>query len=122
MPIRRLLIADDDPDTRLWIRMVLADQFDAISEVSNGRELFWELLRCSFQDREIVAIADVVLPCYDGLSVLDACRYLGYQVPVIVISGLANAEIERRTRALGARFLTKPFTAELLRDTVALVA
>jgi len=117
---RRLLIADDSPEMRWLIRSLVGDRYAEIAEAADGRELFWQLLRAAYlEDRSLIVIADVYMPIYDGLQVVDACRYLGFDVPLLVISAFPSAELRERVARLGVPMLPKPFTGPQLERAVA---
>jgi CheY-like chemotaxis protein len=117
---RRLLIADDSPEMRWLIRSMLGHKFGEVAEAADGRELFWQLLRAAYiEDRSLLVIADVYMPIYDGLQVLDAFRYLGFDLPLLVISAFPNDHIRERVARLGVPMLPKPFTGPQLERAVA---
>lgn len=117
---RRLLIADDSPEMRWLIRSAVASRFEEIAEARDGRELFWQLLRAAYiEDRSLVAIADVCMPIYDGLQVIDAFQYLGFHVPLLVISAFTTAAMRERVARMGVRLLAKPFSGAQLQAAVA---
>lgn len=116
---RRLLIADDSPDMRWLIRSLIGRRFADIEEVEDGRQLFWHLLRASYvDDHSLVVIADVYMPIYDGLQVLDAFRYLGFAVPLLAITAFPSTEMEERVARLGVPLLPKPFTGPQLERAI----
>lgn len=120
MPLRRLLVADDDPDVRYVISAILADRFGNIQEASDGRELLWQLLRAAYvEDHSLLVIADVRMPIYDGIQVIDAYRFLGFRVPMLLISAYPDEDVRERAADLGVLLLAKPFTKEQLRAAVA---
>lgn len=115
-----LVIADDDPDMRALVRLALERQYPDAHEIADGRDLFWYLLRASFarrgeQLRELVIVADVCMPEYGGLDVLDAWQDGESDAPIVIITGLADEEVRARATRLGATLLQKPFSCASLR-------
>jgi two-component system response regulator AtoC len=120
MPVRRLLVADDDPDIRWVISSILADRFGDIQQASDGRELLWQLLRAAYiEDHSLFVIADVRMPIYDGIQVIDAYRFLGFELPMVLMSAYADDAVREQAAKLGVLLLVKPFTSAQLRAAVA---
>jgi DNA-binding response OmpR family regulator len=118
----RLVIADDSPEMRWFVRSTVGHDFSEVFEAGDGRELFWELLRSEItKPRDEILVTDVWMPSYNGLDVLDAWRELKPRAPTIVITAFPSDEVRRRADQLGAMVLSKPFTGEALRRAVSLV-
>jgi len=117
-----LLIADDDADMRALVRSTLRPDYPDALEVVDGRELFWQLMRASFtrdgRERPIVVIADIRMPAYTGLEVLDAWHGEQGALPVVVITSFPDDDVRARVAELGATLLPKPFTRARLRQAV----
>ncbi len=118
-----LVIADDNPDLRALVRVTLGNAFDEVVEVADGRELIWHLLRANMRTHEdrvpdLVVIADVRMPVYDGLEVLSAWEDGEPLVPLVVITSFPTPETLRRANALDAVLVRKPFTQDQLRQAV----
>jgi DNA-binding response OmpR family regulator len=116
-----LLIADDDADMRVLVRTTLQRDYPEALELTDGRELFWHLLRASFANarpRDLVIVADIRMPAYTGLDVLDAWQDETRAVPCIVITSFPDDHVRARVAELGATLVSKPFTRGALRDAV----
>ena len=113
----RLLIVDDSPAMRTFVRRVIGlSGFDlaACFEASNGQEAL-DVLRSEWVD---AILTDINMPRMDGeeflrrLAADEVCR----SIPAIVISTDATHHRKDRLLALGARgYITKPFLPEALR-------
>ena len=113
----RVLIADDSPAMRSFVRRVielsgfeLADCFEA----NNGEEAL-ALLNTEWVD---AVLTDINMPVLDGEEFIRrlAADDLLKSIPVIVISTGVAADRIQRLLALGARgYVTKPFLPEPLR-------
>lgn len=106
-----VLIADDEPDIRRFLRMQLEDV--DIIEASDGAEAL-ELARLR---RPQLALLDHMMPEMDGV---EACRHIreGHTtrgIAVIILTARADEQTKLSALQAGANdFLTKPFsTAEL---------
>jgi DNA-binding response OmpR family regulator len=118
-----LLIADDDADMRALVRRTLERDYPEALELADGRELFWHLLRASFvaartPARDLVIVADIRMPAYSGLEVLDAWQDEARGVPCVVITSFPDDDVRARVTELGATLVPKPFTRGVLRDAV----
>ena len=64
-------------------------------------------------------VSDVVMPEMGGLELAERVRELDADLPVLLMSGYAATEIERRGGVPeGARFLQKPFGPDALLGAV----
>jgi signal transduction histidine kinase len=106
-----VLIADDEPDIRRFLRMQLED-VDVI-EASDGAEAL-ELARLR---RPQLALLDHMMPEMDGVEVCQRIRenHLTRGMAVIILTARADEATKLSALQAGANdFLTKPFsTAEL---------
>lgn len=113
----RVLIADDSPAMRSFVRRVVELSGFELShcfEAGDGQEAL-ELLRREWVD---AILTDINMPRMDGEELLRrlAADELLNSVPAIVISTDATENRIARLLALGARgYVTKPFRPETLR-------
>jgi DNA-binding NtrC family response regulator len=106
----RVLIADDGPQIREWLRDFLTGQGYEVAAVATGAQLLDAVP--TFQPDVIVV--DMVMPGFSGTDVLAALRRGGLTMPVILISG---HEITVREGFFGV--LSKPFKLRRLAEVVA---
>jgi DNA-binding NtrC family response regulator len=106
----RVLIADDGPQIREWLRDFLTSQGYEVAAVATGAQLLDAVP--TFQPDVIVV--DMVMPGFSGTDVLAALRRGGLTMPVILISG---HEITVREGFFGV--LSKPFKLRRLAEVVA---
>lgn len=112
----RVLIADDDPDARESLAMVLDDSYDVVF-ASDGQEA----MDVALSEGLDVILMDLCMPRRDGLSVLEAIRSDASteSIPVILISAHADDLIRSRSLDLGAvDFLQKPFSSRELKARI----
>jgi len=113
----RVLIADDSPVMRAFVRRVIelsGFELAECLEASNGAEAL-EKLRSEWVD---AILTDINMPVVDGEEFLRrlAADDLLSSIPAIVISTDATRNRIERLLALGARgYVTKPFLPETLR-------
>jgi two-component system OmpR family response regulator len=108
----RVLVIEDEPETRSFIARGLKEAGHVVEEAAEGREgLFLAL-----EGRYDVMIVDRMLPGVDGLSIVESARNSGGRAPILVLSALG--EVDDRVEGLrrgGDDYLVKPFAfSELL--------
>jgi DNA-binding response OmpR family regulator len=109
----RVLIAEDDPDTLVILRINLNAAGIEPMLAGDGHTA---LERIETESPDAVLL-DVMLPGIDGWQVLERLHESGDPVPVIVCSGKDNVHDLRRARDLGAvAYLVKPFDIDRLID------
>jgi CheY-like chemotaxis protein len=107
-----ILIVDDDPDMRLYLRGCLRGLGEAAGVVIDAADGV-EALRRVRADGVGLVISDVVLPRLDGLGLRQAIRddSVHRHLPVLLISGDPEAALHSGP---GDAFLAKPFNAREL--------
>ena len=103
-----VLIADDEPQIRRFIKTSLSAQGYAISEAANGAAVL-EGLAASAALRPDLIILDLGLPDMDGIEVIRRVREVS-TVPIIVLSIRDDEAGKVAALDLGADdYVTKPF-------------
>jgi CheY-like chemotaxis protein len=109
----RVLVTDDDPVTRVVVKLLLQkQQFDVIEAV-NGKHA----LDLAPQVSPDVALMDLNMPEMDGYEAIFQLRRdpSFAPMPIVVLTSEESPEIEHRVLQLGANdFLVKPFDPEVL--------
>ena len=108
-----LLVVDDEPS----VLEMLHDALDLwgfdVFLAKNGREGL-DVLAKQKVDGMLV---DLDMPVMDGLTMLDEVRWLGYRMPVVMMSGGERGAALRKLVQEGAQgFIRKPFSLSHLRD------
>ena len=108
---RRILVVEDDPETRSYIAKGLAEAGYGVEATGSGRDGLYLATGGGFD----ALVLDRMLPDLDGLSVLRSVRAAGLSTPTILLT--AMSAIDERVRGLRAGaddYLVKPFSfAEL---------
>jgi CheY-like chemotaxis protein len=113
-----ILVADDDPGIRSFMRDVLAGVGYGILEAENGKEAVWQV---ETGDVDLV-IMDLAMPEQEGIETIQILRRVRPQLKIIAMSGQFAGPLLRAAEQLGARMsLTKPIEANDLLDAVACV-
>lgn len=113
----RILIAEDDADLRLLLRLVLHRAGHQVGEARDGVEALEAMSRADLD----VVLLDNLMPRMSGLEVLEAVQLLRRteRPLILVISALATRADIRSYYVRGADdFLAKPFATEELVDRV----
>jgi two-component system response regulator MprA len=101
----RAIVAEDDPDCRLGLSVMLRDLGYEVTGARNGAEaLAWYR---SFGGAALV-VTDVVMPRLDGLALARRLRALDPTLPLLAITGAGRDQLEELAAA-GVRCLPKPF-------------
>jgi two-component system cell cycle sensor histidine kinase/response regulator CckA len=107
----RILLAEDDDDTRSGLADLLVDAGFDVAPVASGTEML-ELLSSSTEEAAgspDLIITDVIMPGFSGIHVIEELRAEGWRQPIVVISGFDPATVESRIAPLrGVCFLAKP--------------
>ena len=113
---QRVLIIDDNPDIRAYLRRFLSDEF-IVSEACDGEEGFSRAVS-SVPD---VIVSDVMMPRCDGI---ECCSRLKRElstchIPVVLLTACSLDEQRIEGLKSGAdAYLAKPFNAEVLIATI----
>ena len=111
----RMLVVDDEPAIRRFLRTSLTAQGHQVIEVEDGEPAL-EAMRRSPAD---VVILDLGLPGLDGFEVIRRLREKGSTVPIIVLSSRTDEKGKVEALDLGADdYLSKPFGVDELHARV----
>jgi len=115
----RVLLVEDDPTTQQSIEMMLGSANMVVDSTDLGED---GLEIGKLYDYDII-ILDLMLPDIDGMEVLRRLRDARIKTPVLILSGLTEAEHKVKGLSTGADdYLTKPFNkAELVARIQAIV-
>jgi len=114
----RVLVVDDDPDTRETLTAMLA-QFGAMPRAAGSAD---EGYAAFAAERPDVLLSDLAMPRHDGYELIRRIRMeaSGDAVPAAALSAYADAE--HRSRSLAAGFqehLAKPIEPAALASALA---
>ena len=109
--LSKILIVDDEPQIRRFLRTGLPPHGYECIEAGNGSDA----LKVFTKDRPDAVILDLGLPDQDGFAIIKAIRSNAL-TPIVVLSARNDVEGKVRALELGADdYVTKPFDmAELL--------
>ena len=111
--LNRVLLVDDDRQTRLKLSRTLESEGYSVSVAQGGRQALDML---EFESFDLI-ILDILMPEVDGFTVLSQVKAAPAlrEIPVVVISAVDDPESIEKCRQLGAaEYLIKPVSAENL--------
>lgn len=102
----KILVAEDDAETRDYLRRGLQECGHAVTTATDGREA---LLIGSDEHYDVIVL-DRMLPGIDGLTTLRSLRVLGVETPVLMLTALSRVVDRVEGLEAGADdYLVKPF-------------
>jgi CheY-like chemotaxis protein len=110
---KRILLADDQPEVRETVKLLLGMDQHTVSEATNGREA----LAMYAPDRFDLVITDYAMPMMRGDELATNIKQVSPSQPILMITG--SAEPNSNFTAKVDRCLNKPFGFEDLRQAIA---
>ena len=114
----KVLIADDHKITTDGILAFLEKEtgIEVAGIAHNGRDAIGILEKQAVD----IAVLDINMPVMNGEEMMDAMQQRAEtsDIPVVVISTEGSSTRIERLKEKGARFIQKPFTPEIIRDTI----
>jgi len=110
---RQVLIADDEPITRMLVKILLERDGYSVLEAQTGREA----LEIAARQRPDLIVMDLNMPQMDGYDAIRQLRQMPAlsDVPVVVLTSDDGPGVERRVLEIGANdYLVKPFDPAVL--------
>lgn len=117
MAKQTILVVDDEPGIRLYLKRLLGDAGFAVETAADGDEA----LAAIQASRPDLVILDVMVGGRDGYEICEAIKRgpASAGIKVVMLSAKSRAIEIEKGMAMGAdAYLTKPFSMDELRDTV----
>jgi len=110
--IVKILVAEDEPKTGVYLKQGLAEAGFVVDLVTNGIDAVQQ----AHDEEYDLLILDVMMPGLDGWQVLERARAAGSETPALFLTARDQVEDRVKGLELGADdYLVKPFTfSELL--------
>jgi two-component system KDP operon response regulator KdpE len=110
-PALKVLVVDDEPPIRRFLRTSLGAQNYQVTDAETGQEALDLIKREKFD----LVVLDLGLPGMDGFDVIVKLREAGSDVPIVVLSSRSDEAGKVKALDLGADdYVTKPFGVEEL--------
>ena len=109
-PAARILVVDDGPENREFVKVVLEEHGLTIDEAINGR-IAVEMATATNYD---LILMDVQMPEMDGLTATQTLRDSGLKTPILALTANAMQGFEQELLAAGyTDYMTKPIDLDL---------
>jgi len=107
----RILVVDDDKNTRIFLRALLEAENYTVFTAENGLEA----LKALDKEHIDLIVLDVMMPGMDGCELTEALRESRSNLPILMISARQLSEDKRRAFLAGTDdYMTKPLDTEEL--------
>jgi CheY-like chemotaxis protein len=116
-----ILLAENEPHTRLSLSIILRKAGFRVTAVRNGREALTRLqASCVTGETGFdLLVLDIQMPVSSGADLLDKLHTLSQSPPVMVITGYADRALVHNLQAKGCHaILHKPFEPHELEDMI----
>jgi two-component system, cell cycle response regulator CpdR len=120
LPLRRILLAEDDDSMRGFLERALARAGYEVIAFPNGAEALDRLKEEPFT----LLLTDIVMPRMDGIELARRASELDPELKIMFITGFAAVTLNTESAApKDARVLSKPFhLKDLVREVDTLLA
>jgi type II secretory ATPase GspE/PulE/Tfp pilus assembly ATPase PilB-like protein/ActR/RegA family two-component response regulator len=113
----RILVTDDEPITRMLVKLLLEREQYEVLEATNGRQA----VEIAVRERPDLVLIDLNMPEMDGYEAIARLRrdFKFATLPIVVLTSEEGPGVEKRVLALGADdYIIKPFDPEVLLSRV----
>ncbi|MFQ5442980.1 MAG: response regulator [Nitrospinales bacterium] len=115
----KILIIEDEPEIREILKIhLMGMQYEVLEAPEGGKAQ--EILRSGNNRSEVgLVFCDIRMPKVNGIDTLDHLTREVPWIPLVIITGYADKELEDSLKERGAKeFLVKPVEKKKLMDTV----
>jgi two-component system alkaline phosphatase synthesis response regulator PhoP len=113
----RVLVTEDEPITRMLVKLLLERENFQVLEATNGREA----IEIATREHPDLLLMDLNMPEMDGYQALERLRrnFAMSTLPVVVLTAEDGPGVEKRVLEAGADdYIVKPFDPEILLSRV----
>jgi DNA-binding response OmpR family regulator len=119
----RLLIAEDDHDVRSALVELFEKNGYDVRDVASGSALLHRLEPVLLSEPghwcPEAIITDVKMPGLDAVDIVEELREVGWDIPIVVITGFGNSSLRQRIEAMcETEYFEKPLEFEELESRV----
>ena len=112
----RILVIDDEPMVREFVRIVLERDGHDVEEAANGQDG----LDAFEREPADLAIVDLIMPRKDGIETIRELRALRPHIPIVVVTGAPPARWPIKLlyeEPAEMHILAKPMTEDMILET-----
>jgi two-component system cell cycle response regulator CtrA len=114
LAVRRVVVADDDPEALDLLSEILRSPTIEISKVVSGL-----VFLLAEQGPFDLIVTDIDMPYMEGVAVIRSARAAEIETPVLFVSGISRPDLPAAIERLGnSRLLRKPIEVSTLRQAV----
>ena len=111
----RIMVVDDMPEVREFLRDFLEEEGYAVEAFGNATDALQRL----DEFRPGMILLDILMPGLSGLSALEQIRTTNPEVGIIMVTGIGDDAIARKTLAQGAfDYIAKPIDLDYLKRSL----
>ena len=115
MDIPKILIVDDEKDTRQTLNDYLSNRIECeVIEAADGYKAIEHLKNKSID----LILLDIKMPGISGTEVIKEVKAASKDIAVIVITKWDSAEVASQVKELGADYIPKPLSLKIVRSKV----
>ena len=114
---KRVLVPDDEPITRMLVKLLLEREHYDVLEATNGRDG----VELATRERPDLLLIDLNMPEMDGYEAIARLRkdLSMATLPIVVLTAEDGPGVEKRVLELGADdYIVKPFDPDILLSRV----
>jgi len=116
-----IYMAEDDPMIRQLTETMLRKRGIGLKSFVNGRDLIDDLEKNHRPESISLFLLDVIMPEMGGVEAYHSLRSLGYDVPVLFMSGYTEERLKNLSELKNASLLRKPFTMKDLLKNIDII-
>lgn len=98
-PLKKILIAEDDPFLIKVIGTLLEDEGLSVDRANDGDEAIKKLQTNKYN----LVLLDLIMPGKTGFEVLAEAKKMKTKTPILIFSNLSQDEDKKKVMALGAK-------------------
>ena len=113
----RILVVDDEPGLREYVRSVLEKEGHEVAEARDGNEA---LAACDKNPVDL-ALVDLIMPKKDGVRTIEELRARHPKTAIVVVTGAAPIRWPLRLlyeQDVPLHMIVKPVNAQVLLETI----
>ncbi len=113
---KRILIAEDDPDNKYLMQILMEELSQSFEIVSNGQEAVDRIKNEKFD----MVFMDIRMPILNGYEATAAIRIFNKDIPIIAITAHAMEWVPAKCLEIGMNdYISKPFTFNNIKESIA---
>ena len=112
-----VVIIDDEPLVATTLQILLKNLGYKVKLFTDGMEAI-EVIRSAPEEVDVI-ISDYLMPQITGLEIAEKLKTHGIHIPIVIISGYFEKQVEDKARDLGiVEIITKPINSYQITDAI----